>query len=843
MTTLEHRFVCPLPNGLHARPASHLEAVASRFNASVVLVNERTGAEANAKSVLALIGADIHAGDPLRLTVGGSGADEAFAALVSFLRDEFAATDTPLPATVVSTATAAALPRSLQAAAPERVLRGAIACRGLAEGAIVTVGSLQLSAGLRRRLDSAGTTDDGGLALFQSAVAAVQTSLKAEIAAARGPQAEILRAHASLLGDASLADSVAKNLARQPGPVAHALMAAIAEFTETLRACRSAYLQERVLDLQDVGARLLVQLYGADAVDRVPRLVGPSLVVAESLTPGQFLALDRAWLRGLVLQHAGTTSHTVILARSFGVPTLTGVADAAALANGTPAVLDAHLGLLLPKPNDAVRRYYAMEFRRLERARAATLAFRDPPGASCDGRRLPVLANVSSAEEVAAAVAEGAEGVGLFRTEMLFMDRAEPPSEDEQAAVYSAAARAAQGRPVTLRTFDIGGDKPVPYLNLPVEANPFLGHRGARLYDEFSALLKTQLRAIFRAAAHGSVRIMAPMIACPEEMRAFRETVEGVRADFPGADVPVGMMIEVPSIAFAIGDCARHADFFSLGTNDLTQYFLAADRDNARVAPLYSAFHPSFLRLLRHIVDAAHAHNRPVGLCGELGEKAEALPVLLGLGLDSISLGAPRILDTKAKLAALDYAVCREQLDTLLAGEDRAAVEARLKEFSARPRPLFNLALIETDSDARTKHEVIKELAGLLATDARTDDLIGLEAAIWRREEAYSTGFGYGFAVPHCQSAHVLAGSIALVRLREPVEWGSLDGQPVRVVILLAMRAGDQGREHLRVFSKLSRLVMRDEFRAQLEQASDHSELLSVLQTELDPQPLSKNTA
>ncbi|MBC8039969.1 MAG: HPr family phosphocarrier protein, partial [Opitutaceae bacterium] len=428
MTTLEHRFACPLPNGLHARPASHLEAVASRFAASAVLVNERTGAEANAKSVLALIGADIHAADPLLLRVSGADADAAFTALVKFLRDDFAATDAPLPpAAPIATATLP-LPRSLRAAAPERVLRGAIACRGLAEGVIVTVGSLQLSDLLQRRLASAAAPDDGGLPAFHRAVAAVQSALAAEIAAARGPQADVLRAHASLLGDVSLADSVARHLARQPGPLASAILAAIAEFSDTLRASTNTYLQERVLDLQDVGARLLTQLYGTDAVARGPRLEAPSLVVAESLTPGQFLALDRAHLRGLVLQHAGATSHTVILARSFGLPTLTGVADADALAPGTPALLDAHLGLLLPSPNDAVRRYYAMEFRRLERARAATLAFREPPGASRDGRRLPVLANVSSAEEVAAAVAQGAEGVGLFRTEMLYMDRDEPPS-------------------------------------------------------------------------------------------------------------------------------------------------------------------------------------------------------------------------------------------------------------------------------------------------------------------------------------------------------------------------------------------------------------------------------
>jgi fructose-specific PTS system IIA-like component len=832
---LEHRFPCLLPNSLHARPATHLAEVAGRFAADVTLTNERTGAEANAKSVLALISADIRSGDPLLLRVSGRGEEEAFAEITRFLREDFLACDEPLPA-AAAPVEGAPLPRSLVAAAPARILRGAILCRGLAHGVIKRAEGLQPAEALLRRLEGepiVSAEEERGR--FDRAVKAVNLGLEREIAAAHGEKKEVLRAHAAMLNDVSFAKSVARGLEGDATPVAHAVLEAIRQFSAALQQSASDYLRERVLDLQDLGARVLREIYGPEAVAAGPMLEGPSIVVAESLTPGQFLALNGDHLRGLVLQHAGTTSHTVILARAAGLPTLAGVEGATGLGEGIAAILDANLGILLPEPNEAARRYYAFEEVSMARAAARAGAFAAKPGASRDGRRLPVLANVSSAAEVTRAVAMGAEGVGLFRTEMLFMDRDAAPSEDEQAGVYAGAVRAAKGRPVTLRTFDIGGDKPAAYLNLPVEANPFLGYRGARLYGQFGELLKSQLRAIFRAAADGPVRIMAPMIACPEEMRAFRGMVEEIRANFPGAEVLIGMMIEVPSAAFALGEFAREADFFSLGTNDLLQYFFAVDRDNARVASISSAFEPSFLRFLRHIVEAAHRHGRPVGLCGELAERAEALPALLGLELDSLSLAAARIPAMKAELATLDFAGCREGLDELLGQGDRAAVERRLRELRRGDalKPLLALELIEADSSGATKHEVIKELTGLLAAGGRVGDATAVEEAIWMREEAYSTGFGYGFAVPHCQSAQVEANSIAVVRLREPVEWGALDGQPVRIAILIALRAEDRDREHMRIFAKLSRLVMNEEFRARLEQASDAPALFSTLEMEL----------
>lgn len=829
---LEHHFACPLPNGLHARPASHLEAVASRFNAAATLRNERNGNEADLKSVLALIASDIRHGDPLCLRVeGGSDEANAFAALRHFVDAELAGTDHALPEVDAGTATVR-MPPSLRACAPAGWLTGQAACRGVAEGVVVLVGGLGLAA---QYADAPADSPEAEQARFERAVDAAQARLETTLALARGVEAEVLKAHLSLVRDATLRQAVSDQLRDHGGNAARAVLAAVEEFGDRLRRSESAYLRERALDLQDIGASLLTELHGPDAVVRVPALERPSVVVSESLTPGQFLALDRRYLQGVVLQHAGATSHTVILARAAGLPTLTGVQDALALRPGSPIILDANLGLLLPEPNEGARRYYALEGQKIARQRAAASVFRDTPGRSRDGRELRVLANVSSAAEVAEAVRQGAQGIGLFRTEMLYMDRETPPSEEEQTEIYSAAAREAQGRPVILRTFDIGGDKPVPYLNLPAEPNPFLGSRGARIYGEFSALLTVQLRAAFRAAAHGRILLMAPMIACAEEMRAFRAVVETVRADFPGVEVPVGVMLEIPSAVFAVPELARDADFFSLGTNDLAQYFLAADRDNGAVAELHAGFHPSFLRLLRLAVEQAAAHGRPIGLCGELGENPTALPLLLGLGLNSISMGASRVLATKAALARLDATACTALLHEAAATADRREVEACLSGLTAAASnlPLLSVDTIVTEASSVSKHEAIKELVDLLAADGRLGDGVEVEEAVWKREEAYSTGFGYGFAVPHCQSAQVTANSLALIRLKEPVDWGSLDGNPVRVVILLAIRASEHGKEHLKIFSRLSRLVMRDAFREQLEQAADAQGIFSVLSAEL----------
>jgi fructose-specific PTS system IIA-like component len=459
-----------------------------------------------------------------------------------------------------------------------------------------------------------------------------------------------------------------------------------------------------------------------------------------------------------------------------------------------------------------------------------------------DGHAVAVMANVASAHEVCGAVAGGADGVGLFRTEMLFMDRAAPPSEDEQYEAYASALRAAAGRPVTIRLLDVGGDKPLPYLDLPDESNPFLGYRGVRLYDEHAPLVRAQLRAILRASSAGEARILVPMVATVEEARAVKETLAQVRNELAAEGVrfermpKLGAMVEVPSAAFMIEELSREVDFFSVGSNDLAQYFLAADRDNRAVSSIYGWAHPSFLRLLKKVVDDAHAAGRTVSLCGEMADSSAAVPLLLALGFDELSLSAPRVVNVKRAVASSRLSSCAELLERAASSATRAQVEALVNGFTsdgADHQPLL-LPELMIRSDAATMPEVIKELTDGIWLAGRVARPHLLEEKVWLREEVYSTGFGYGFAIPHCKSDQLTASSIAVARLERPVQWG-LGGEtkPVDVVMLLALREQDHGNEHMRIFAKLSRLVMHDGFRNRIRAERDPQRLLSFLEESL----------
>jgi fructose-specific PTS system IIA-like component len=833
----EHAFTFPLHDGLHARPASFLQAVANRFAATVTLVNDRSGQSANAKSVLSMVGIDVRQGDRCRLTASGADEPAAIGALAAFVRDVLPGCDGPAAPAPAGSATDVPLPRSLVAAGPFRPLRGVAVSPGVGVGTVVAVGGWSVPEAVLAR--PAGTVDEERAA-FADARRKLSAALSTKAAAATGAEAEVLQAHAAIAEDVALVERVNGDVAAGRSAV-QAVAAAVEHYAATMAASPSEYLRERALDVRDVGGQLLQVLCGtADGgTARVVVLDGPSVVVAEALTPGQFLGLDRTHLRGLVLAHGGTTSHTVILARSMGVPTVVGVADT--IPAGGSAVVDAHRALVVVNPGEGVRRFYDMEVARQARERHKLSGDRDRPGATADGRAIEVAANVASAEEVGPAVEHGAQGVGLFRTEMIFMDRSSAPTEDEQAEIYTRAAKAADGRPIIIRLLDAGGDKPVPYLNLPVEANPFLGYRAVRFYGDFAPLIQSQLRAVLRASAAGDVRIMVPMVSCVEETRAVRAMLAEAAASVGVTKLPpLGIMVEVPSVALAMAQMCAEVDFFSIGSNDLTQYLLAADRDNPKVAALYGWSHPALLRTLKLIVDGAHAKGKWVGLCGELGDVAAALPALVGLGLDEISVAGPRVPAVKRAIASLSYERCRAAVDAAVDAATRADAEAIIAGAAGggggAELPLLSLDLIDLDVDATTKAEAIKAVTDALAVAGRTADAAAVEEAVWQREETYSTGFGYGLAVPHCKTESVAASSVVVARLRTPIEWGSLDGNPVRVVILLAIRAKgtDTAKEHMRVFAKLSRMVMRDEFRDRLHTETDPGQLLAFLAASLE---------
>jgi phosphoenolpyruvate-protein phosphotransferase len=562
------------------------------------------------------------------------------------------------------------------------------------------------------------------------------------------------------------------------------------------------------------------------------------VIVAATLTPSQLLALDRRHLRGLVLADVGATSHTAILARSLAVPAVSSLTAAEmGITAGDELIVDGTRGLVVKRPGPALKRYYRLEERKL-RLMAQKLSRRQKePAQTADGLRLEIAANIGSPAELKAAWQYGAEGIGLFRSEMLFLNRKDPPGENEQFAAYRAAAQSAKGRPVIIRTLDIGGDKPLPYLSLPREENPFLGCRAVRFYAEQQDLIRCQLRAILRAASFGRLKVMVPMITSLEEIRLVRRLLHEAAAELRAKkiahnpDIELGIMVETPAAALFLGQLGREADFFSIGSNDLLQFFLAVDRGNAKLGNLYDPLHPAFLNLLAQAVAQARAAKRWLGICGEMAGNPDFLPLLVGLGFDELSLTAGLVPQIKTRLRQLDAHACRSLLLEAVQCAGASEVAELLRRFNGYGPdvPVIAGELICLDSTSRTRSEAIKELCDLLELSGRVQDSHALEEVIWQREEVSATDLGFGFAIPHGKSPCVQAGSVAFLRPRRPIPWGSANGQPVQAVLLIAIPDGGREQAHLRLIARLARQLMHDDFRKTLLQAKDAETALAVI--------------
>jgi fructose-specific PTS system IIA-like component len=836
---LEFAFVFPLKNGLHARPASLLQDVANAYRSTVTFVNRSSGASANGKSTLSLVGSVTREGDPCAVIVEGEDEGAAYEALRRFLTDVFPGCDEDLAVPAAAPGRVRALPRALRGE-QVRVEMGTPVSKGIARASAVVL--------TRRAIEPppggwAKGSDDDEVARVTGTLRDAQSRMRAQVATMKdGVEQAILKAHLSIAGDPDFSARVEEIVRLNHCSAGEALIDAANQYNQLLAQSGSAYLQERILDIQDVTSQLIAAMYGSSTAEKQPPLTRDAICVADNLPPSQFIALDKRHVKGLVLAHGGVTSHTVILARSFGIPCVTGIADVHRTVTQTEdVILDADRGFLIRTPSERVARFYARETARLDQIKARLRRFAGMPGISADGRRLEVAANAASPEEVDVAIGHGAEGIGLFRTEMLFMDRDEPPDEEEQHRIYAQAAKSAGERSVIIRTLDIGGDKPISYLNLPPEENPFLGYRATRLYADHPQLINTQLRAILRASVSGNLKVMFPMICSVQEVRALktrmRDLMRELDAEGTAYDpaIPIGIMVEIPSVAFVIDQLCKEVDFFSIGSNDLTQYFLAVDRANTRISSLYTPFHPSFLRLLKRIIDDAHRYGKWVGLCGEMGGNALATPLFLGYGIDEVSLAPSLIPGVKEVLQRSRVPECEALLASVLAMESPEDVEGALKGFAASQRgePLVAAELVHLRSEAASKEEAIREMVDLLHGAGRVDDPDMVEEAVWAREETYPTGMGFGVAIPHCKSAHVTVNSIAVLKLATPVPWKAPGEDPVHFLILIAISAAAKGDQHLRIIAGLARKLMHEEFRQQLMDASSPDAVVRLLEQHL----------
>ncbi len=489
-------------------------------------------------------------------------------------------------------------------------------------------------------------------------------------------ESSIFDAHLAILEDPIFMNEVQGIIQRQYKAAEVAVKEVIEKFVAMFDLLDDEYMKERALDIKDVGNRLLKHLLGTPEVE-LPADNQPYILVAKELSPSQLVHLDPANILGIVTMLGGTTSHSAIMSRAFGIPFVLGLEGKleTPIKTGDLLIIDGDEGTVFVNPEPAIIEQYNIRKQNWLKYKERLQQIADVPAVTLDGQEVQLEANISSFKELDLALKNGASGVGLFRTEFLYMDRPSLPQEDEQFEVYRQVAEKLGGKPLIIRTLDIGGDKQLDYLSLPEEDNPFLGYRAIRISLDRHDLFKTQLKAILRASCYGNVKIMYPMISSIDEVRQANAILEQAKRELRDAQQPfneqieVGIMIEVPA-AVAIADLlAKEVQFFSIGTNDLIQYVLAVDRMNEKIAHLYDPFHPAIIRMLKNTVEAAQRQGIPVGVCGELAGDVRALPIWLGLGIRELSMSAHSILYVKNGVLDIRESECRRILQDILACE------------------------------------------------------------------------------------------------------------------------------------------------------------------------------
>ena len=681
-TVTSPAIVIPNTTGLHARPAAVIANLAKGFQSAIKLqLGER---QANARSITAIMALEVSHGAKVHVVASGPDAAAAVEKLSAVLAagsgDEGCA---PAPAPATTTISPSAAPPPRRKSSDPNLLLGVAASPGLAVGEVFQVRHEEIEvveAGKdvdaeRRRLVAAIAAAEGQLAALRA-----QLHAKAEPA-----KAAIFAAHEELLSDPDLLEVIESAIAKGKS-AAFAWKSAVKTHVDRLAGLRNQLLAQRANDLRDVGLRVLSILTGTEV--KPPGYPPKAVLIAEDLTPSDTASMDRSRVMGFATTRGGATSHVAILARSLGIPALAGVEPAALeLVNGTAVILDGNKGTLRlnvsPDEVARVRRAQA----RAEQRRKENLARAHEPAVTLDGTRVDVFANIGGVNDASQVSKLGGEGVGLLRSEFLFMERPDAPSEQQQFEMYKAIVEAVGAdQPVIIRTLDVGGDKPLSYLPIPKEDNPFLGERGVRVGLDRPEVLRTQLRAILRAGAFGKVSVMFPMIATLGELRDVKAILSEEAARLGVPTIPAGIMVEIPAAAVMAVQFAREADFFSIGTNDLTQYTLAMDRGHPKLAPHVDGLSPAVLHLIAHTVRGARSAGRKVhvGVCGGIASDPAAVPILIGIGVDELSVSLPAIPAVKAQVRTLRLEDCKRLAERALAADSAADVRALVPDPDAQ---------------------------------------------------------------------------------------------------------------------------------------------------------------
>jgi len=512
--------------------------------------------------------------------------------------------------------------------------------------------------------------------------------LKEETAEKLGEEkAEIFAAHLMILDDPEVIPAFENKIKDNKLNAAASVKAVIDEFAAMFAAMDDEYLRERGSDIKDVGMRIIKNLLGVEDIsDKMEEEV---IIIAEDLTPSDTAQLDTDKVLAFVTRDGSRTSHSAIMARSLGIPSVVGTGSEVIekAENNMEIIVDGNSGKVYFNPDQSTLDEYKQKLEEYEAEQERLQTFKDKKAETEDGHQVEVVGNMGNLKDVDPILANGGEGVGLFRSEFLYMDRSQLPTEEEQFKVYKEAAEKMGDKPVIIRTLDVGGDKELPYLDFPEEMNPFLGYRAIRVCLERDDIFKPQLRALLRAGSFGNIKIMFPMISSLDELRAAKAKVEEVKAELKeegleyNEDIDLGMMIEVPAAVMIADKLAKEVDFFSIGTNDLIQYTVAVDRMNEKIAEMHTPYHPAVLRLIKKTIEAAHAEDIWVGMCGEAAGEELLLPFLLGAGLDEFSMSAVSILKIKEIMTKWTLAEAEKESEKILELATAAEVKEYLKKI------------------------------------------------------------------------------------------------------------------------------------------------------------------
>jgi len=679
-STAELTIVIPNRLGLHARPVARLVTLLAQYDAQVTLTHNGRAVPATSLNQVVTLGA--RQKDVVVVRAVGAEAFVALEAIEALALDNFG---DPIDVTEPTEIIAAAV-----AAEDEDALTGVASSEGVAFGPAFRLRSVAPE--VEERTIDEPAAERQRLTTAVAAVVEQLRALRSELSRRAGPaEAGIFEAQILMITDSELYAAAQQAIELRHIDAASAWQQALQGVVSRYRALDDAYLARRADDVLDAGQRVLRYLAGApiDATHFAPP--APAILVASDLKPSDVARLPVEQVLGIVTAEGGATGHSAILARALSIPAVTGVGPAAArIADGQQIALDGAGGQVWLAPDASRIAQLTIQREAWQAQRIAAQKGAQAPARMHDGGSVEVAANINLPADVEMALVNGAEGVGLFRTEFLYLDREAPPTEEEQIAAYLDAARRLLGRPLVIRTLDIGGDKTLPYLRQPHEPNPFLGQRGLRYCLDRPGLFRPQLRAILRAAAEHPIRVMFPMVSTWDELVMVDALIDEICAELQedglafDEDIQRGIMIETPAAVLLADHLARLVDFFSIGTNDLTQYIMAADRGNAAVAGLVSAYQPALLRAIREVVRAGHANGIRVAICGELAGDPRATQLLVGLGLDELSMNAASIPAVKARIRQFGRADAERVTALALELSTASEIELYLDEIEAK---------------------------------------------------------------------------------------------------------------------------------------------------------------